>query len=308
MTTPTTDATPVLVDGPPAAPTRSPLARVLTVTGAGLGLLVVGLGGVQLADHLTATTTSATASYGAAPVVELVADGDVDVVGGAPGARVDVARTARAGFTGPSYTVQEGADRLVVEHRCTPGFFGGTCSGSLAVQVPDGTQVVLRTSDGEVRVAGVVGDVEARTGDGGVDISDVDGAVRLDTGDGDVTVAEVTGAVVARSGDGVLRVLGAGGDVEARTGDGDVLLDGARGDVVLRTGDGTMDVRAVDGDVEATSGDGDVTVHGTGAPVALTTVTGDGRVVVDAPTDPTATRTVTIRTGDGDIAYRNPTP
>ena len=42
---------------------------------------------------------------------------------------------------------------------------------------------------------------------------------------------------------------------------------------------------------------------GTGTAVALEISTGDGRSTVDAPTDPSATRTVTIRSSSGDVSY-----
>ena len=42
---------------------------------------------------------------------------------------------------------------------------------------------------------------------------------------------------------------------------------------------------------------------GTGTAVALEISTGDGRSTVDAPTDPSASRTVTIRSSSGDVSY-----
>ena len=59
-----------------------------------------------------ATTTSDSASYAAAPVVELVADGHVTVTTG--GDRVEVDRTASTALTAAHYTVDEVGDRLRV--------------------------------------------------------------------------------------------------------------------------------------------------------------------------------------------------
>ena len=59
-------------------------------------------------------------------------------------------------------------------------------------------------------------------------------------------------------------------------------------------------------DVEAVTSNGHVTVFGTGEPVALTISTSNGRQTVDAPTDPSASRTVFIRTSDGNVSYLGP--
>ena len=74
----------------------------------------------------------------------------------------------------------------------------------------------------------------------------------------------------------------------------------------MATGDGSVQVAAVRGDVEARSDDGRVTVRGPGVAVALDIATDDGSTRVEAPTDPTAGRTVLIRSGDGDVAYLAP--
>lgn len=296
---PTRPAAPPTTD----APTRTPLGRWLLWSGAVLGGVALAWSGVQAADAATTTTTRATESYGAAPVVELVADGHVSVVA-TDGGLVQVERTQRGGFTTPEYTVDESSDRLVVRNRCDAWF--GSCSGSLDVQVPAGTDVVVRTSDGAVTVAGVAGALDVLTSDGEIDVSGLGDHAVLRTSNGAILVADADGSVDARTSDGRIEVDRVGGDLAAVTSNGNLRVDTVGGDARVRTSDGSVDVAAVQGDVEAVTSNGDVTVFGTGEPVALTISTTDGRQTVDAPTDPDAARSVVIRTSDGDVAYLGP--
>lgn len=326
----TTSATPAPV-GPapvppaPAAPGRrrpSPTGRVLTVVGGVLAGLVVLQVGTQLLAEASATTSTATERLTAAPVVELVSDGDVTVVATA-GDDVAVERETRAAWQTPQSSSERTGDRLVVVHRCGWRIIG-TCRTDLTVELPRDTMLVVRTSDGHVRaegaladatvrtssgdvaVTGARGDVTARTSDGSVSVTDVTGAVEARTSSGHIQVADADGDVTARTSDGDVVVRRAGGGVEARTSSGHVEVDEAGGATWARTSDGDVTIAAVDGDVTALSSSGHVTVRGTGVPVALDMSTSSGRQTVDAPTDPAASRHVTIRTSDGDVSYLGP--
>lgn len=308
------------VTGTGHARPRSAGARTLLWVGVTLGVAGMAQVAYQGLDWSTSTTTVSAEDYAAAPVVELVADGDVTVEVGTAG-RVEVERTSHSGFQDVRYAVSEDTDRLTVEHTCLGWWKNGVCRTSLTVVVPQGTSVVVRSSSGAVRAEGVGGDLDARSGDGDVTVLRAGGTVTAQTSSGRVMIDGTGSGVTATSGDGDVTVRAARGDVEARTSSGAVLVDGATGDVVVDGGDGDVEARAVDGDatvttssgaarasgvqgdVTARSGDGDVVVRGTGAPVALDISTGDGRSTVEAPTDPSAARTVTIRTSSGDVSY-----
>lgn len=180
-------------------------------------------------------------------------------------------------------------------------------SGSGRVEVNGVTgRVEARTNDGEVQVTGSGGDVLATSGSGRVRVTEADGEVEARTSDGSVEVADVGGGVLARSGSGRVVVTDARGRVEARTSDGEIEVSDVRGDAVADSGSGSVTVAQVRGDVEARTSDGRVVVHGTGEAVALEISTADGRSTVDAPTDPSAARTVLIRSGSGDVSYLGP--
>lgn len=301
---------------------RSTAGRVLTGVGAVLGgVLIAQLAATVLAEA-SARTETAVQTYAAAPVVELVTDGAVDVRV-VPGADVQVERTARVAWQDADYVVDEGGDRLTVTHRCGWQWVG-VCSASLAVELPEGTDVVVRSSDGDVRAEGPVGavalrtwsgavevvgargDVEARTSDGDVSVQDVGGAVQARSSSGHVQVTDAAGRVVAATSDGDVRVRGAGDDTEASSTSGHVEVDGVAGSAVARTSDGDVTVAGVTGDATAHTWSGHATVYGTGEPVALEISTLDGRQTVDAPTDPSAARRVTVTSSDGDVAYLGP--
>lgn len=313
--------------------------RVLLVLGVVVGAAAIGQAAYQGVDWMAATTTVATEGYPGTPVVELVADGDVTVTVGSSD-RVSVERTARTGFQDVRYTATTSpsgsgrvaagpgsatdgfrGERLVVEHSCPGWWNNGVCQADLAVEVPEGTSVVVRSASDAIRAEGVSGALDAETSDGDVSVRAAAGTVQARTSSGHVDVEGAGGPVRAHSGDGRVTVRDAGGSVEARTSSGDVLVDGAGGTVTADSGDGDVEVgevtgsasattssgavrvSGVRGDVTATTGDGPVVVHGTGTAVALQISTGDGRSTIEAPTDPSATRTVTIRSSSGDVSY-----
>ena len=277
------------VDAPTPAP-RGPGARALTWTGAIVGGVLLLSGAYSAIDLLVlgsgdATTTADRASYAAAPVVELVADGLITVTTG--GDRVEVERSGRTALSTPVYQVDEIADRLRVSYRCDwwrPGY----CSASLDVTVPDGTAVVVRAWDGSVTATSLRGPLDVHTGDGATSVSDIVGDVSVRTSDGRTDISDVQGSVHAHASDGSIVVSDVSGAVTTRSSDGGTEISGARGDI------------------DAHASDGYVRVYGTGEPVALDISTADGGQTVEGPVDSTSSTHVRIRTSDGHAAYLGP--
>lgn len=305
----------------PAPATRTSRGRALAVVGALAAAALLALGVLQVLAWMFTHTTSATATLAATDVVELVADDAVRVTVSAVD-DVRVERVAVFAWGGPRYEVTSDGDRTVVRHECV-GLAATSCAARLDVTVPEGTRVVVRTADGDVRVAGPAADVEVRAADGDVRVTGARGDVDLRGSDGDVDLEDVGGGVAVDLTDGTVRVRDVGGDVLVRGRDGETVVAGVRGRVDVRTTDGRIDVRevggaltahgtdadvlvaAVRGDVTVRAADGDVTVHGTGDPVALA-ITSNGRQRVEGATDPDADVRVELRNGDGDVAYLGP--
>jgi hypothetical protein len=94
------------------------------------------------------------------------------------------------------------------------------------LQVPEESDLVLRTSNGEVRVSSTSGSVDARTTNGDIRIDNVKGDVDVLTTNGEVRVTDLAGGVNAHTTNGSIvaemRRLSSGGSVELGTTNGNV--------------------------------------------------------------------------------------
>lgn len=131
--------------------------------------------------------------------------------------------------------------------------------------------------------------LEAKTSDGNVTLSGLHGDLALTSGDGDVTLDHVSGNLRTHSGDGHVRITDAEGALDARTSDGNLDVDGAFHVLALHTSDGTLDLNLRQGTrltepSTIQSSDGSVTVrvpHDFAAD--LDVHTSDGRVDCSLP-------------------------
>jgi DUF4097 and DUF4098 domain-containing protein YvlB len=108
--------------------------------------------------------------------------------------------------------------------------------------------------------------LEARTSDGNVTLAGLQGNLGLTTGDGNVTLDHVSGSLRIESGDGQVKITNADGAIDARTSDGNVSVDGLFHALALHISDGTLDVSLREGTKLAgastiQSSDGSVTIR-----------------------------------------------
>ncbi|QAY69726.1 DUF4097 family beta strand repeat-containing protein [Xylanimonas protaetiae] len=290
---------------PPPAPPRRPHKRVFLTIGLVVGLLLVAQAAVLLVDLALSKVTTTHESYDAVAVVELVADGDVNVSVGTGGVEVDA--VAHSGIRSPRYSAEERADRLVVTHRC--GWWGwGTvkCSGGLDVTVPEGTEVVVRTANGDVTASRLTGTTDLRSSNGRVEAANIAGPLTVRTSNGDIAARNAGDGAELRTSNGSIEAVDVVGDLVADTSNGRVDVRGVDGDARATTSNGRIDMENVRGNVVARTSNGGVTVRGTDEPVRLTISTSNGSQTVRGRTDPDATRTVEIRSSNGDVAYLAP--
>jgi hypothetical protein len=126
--------------------------------------------------------------------------------------------------------------------------------------------------------------LQARTSDGNVTLSGLQGDLSLTTGDGNVALDHVSGNLRIHSGDGQVKITNADGAIEARTSDGNLSVDGLFHALALHTSDGTLDLSLRDGTQLAgastiQSSDGSVTIRVPQSFAAdLNVHTGDGHV------------------------------
>ncbi len=108
--------------------------------------------------------------------------------------------------------------------------------------------------------------LQAKTSDGNVTVSGLQGDLSLTTGDGNVTLDHVSGNLRIKSGDGQVKITNADGAIDARTSDGNLSVDGLFHALALHTSDGTLDLSLREGTKLAgastiQSSDGSVTIR-----------------------------------------------
>jgi Putative adhesin len=89
--------------------------------------------------------------------------------------------------------------------------------------------------------------LQAKTSDGNVTLSGLQGDLNLTTGDGNLTLDHVSGSLRIKSGDGQVRVTDANGAIDAHTSDGNLSVDGLFDALALHTSDGTLDLNLREG-------------------------------------------------------------
>jgi hypothetical protein len=188
------------------------------------------------------------------------------------------------------------------------GWHGISRSARLVVSVPTGSNLIVRTGDGSIRVDHVDGRVELRSADGSVTGRDLSGDLVAHTEDGAIRLEDVDGRCDVTSDDGSIAVQGRLDGLKVRTEDGSVVVRAGAGSKISRdwnlsTGDGSMvlyvtealgaslDAEAQDGSVKLDSGltferDGDRSRHSL-----------RGRLGVGGPR-------LMMRSGDGSIRLR----
>jgi hypothetical protein len=286
---------------PPGPPRPNVTGRVLGTVGALLALAAVAYGALFLVDLSMSETTTTSHSYDAVDSVELVADGDVTV--SAADGDIEVDAIAHSGLREPTYSEDVSGGRLEVTHRCGWSIALPHCSGELDVTLPAGTEVVIRTENGDVVATGLAGELSLNTSNGRVEASGISGPLFADSSNGDIDVTDAGADVELSTSNGEISVVGVDGTVTADTSNGRITVDSVTGDASAKTSNGSVEVSAVDGDVYSETSNGRITVIGDGEPVALTLETSNGDEIIEGPTDPDAERTVEMHSSNGDVAY-----
>ena len=189
------------------------------------------------------------------------------------------------------------------------GWSGVSRSAKLVVSVPTGSDLIVRTGDGSIRVDHVSGKVELRSSDGSVTGRDLSGDVVAHTEDGSIRLEGVDGKCDVASDDGSIAVQGRLEGLRVSTEDGSVVVRAAAGSKMARdwnlsTGDGSMVLYLADGlgaDLDAEARDGSVKLD---SGLAFERASGErshgtvrGRLGAGGPR-------LVMRSGDGTIRVR----
>jgi len=273
---PPSGATPL---APPALPQRrSAAAWVLVGVGGVLAAALVAVGAQSVASAAVrhAEPGSAELTGVSSVAVELVrCGGEVEVTGDAPSGTATATWSDRWSFSRPQHvrSVQDGL--LTVRVTCSRLTWGWSPETDLDLSVPEGAEVSVRTSAGDVRAVGV-GDAQLSSGVGDVVVRGARGELDLITGAGSVVATGVDSPRIAASTgtvDVTLVTTTPPQSVSASSGVGDVLVevpDDATGYALeVETGVGSAHREVTENDssgrlVMAMSGVGDVTVRPAG--------------------------------------------
>jgi hypothetical protein len=249
-------------------------------TGLVLGLVgiaaVLAVGGAATVQGFTAEVVDSSESMVFdAQVPRLTVDigsGDV-TVGRAEGDRVEVTRTVRSlASADPTFTETSTANGVALAADCGGALFG-RCSVDYEVRVPDGFVLDLRASSGRVAANGVgVESATVRVSSGDVHLADLRGPVTLEVSSGEVT-AERLDVPTFR----------------ASSSSGDLRLDFA-------TAPSTVEVDVSTGEVEV--------ALPAGGTYRVQAGTSSGEQSVSIPTDASASSTVRVQAGSGDVNVR----
>lgn len=226
--------------------------RVLGITAVAVAVL---LGGLSVATSFARAST--TDSFTAADVtrVEVSVDsGRIDLESSAASA-VSVDVTAEGTWTTPDLERQQDGDTLRLSATCGPTVGINRCGATYRIEVPDGVDVDLRASAGQVRVDGIDGDLRARIDAGDVQMTDLRSSrvdVVSDVGRVAAAFAEAPTDVRVVAGAGSVELLlprdGAPYAVDATADVGAASIDvptdpDSRRTVVARTSVGAVEIR-----------------------------------------------------------------
>lgn len=225
-------------------------------------------------------------------------------------------------------TYEDGRLSVVAPDRRT-GFRTGDSTLQMAIGVPFGTHLRIKTGSADVTARGTFGPTQVKAGSGDVRLDTLRAPGQVETGSGSVSVETAHAELAIKSGSGQVFAGRTESCVAVSTGSGDVELGSTAGPAVVKTGSGDFRVVEASSDVSLSTGSGDLLVETArrgrfqvkgasgdiqigvpaGIPVwtDISTVSGDIRSDLDGAGEPTEGADyieVRAKTASGDITLR----
>jgi DUF4097 and DUF4098 domain-containing protein YvlB len=188
------------------------------------------------------------------------------------------------------------------------------------IVVPSRFTADLKSSDGNISVQGLQGDLSARSSDGDFELEGVRGTIGIRSSDGNLVLRACAGTLKADTSDGDIVVDDFDGPVSLQTSDGTIHVQGTTRTVQAQSSDGDVNVSfavAPDGDCHLQTSDGSVIATlGKGMALSSDGKTGDGRIKSELPIAGELKKsrvrgdingggpTLSLRTSDGDITLK----
>ncbi|MFD0775399.1 DUF4097 family beta strand repeat-containing protein [Streptomonospora algeriensis] len=256
--------------------------------GAVVALAVLVFGALASFDSVQLGGGTRSDSFSGAEKVEVRSGsaGDIDVHR-AEGDKVTVERTLRGTpLADPRERLDREGGTVRAEASCSGAWFLGGCEIDYTVGVPEGTEVTVVTSVGEVHLEGLAGDVDVESNTGSVEGEDIAGDVSVSTSTGEISLSGVSGDVDLDSNTGGISAEGSGESAAVETTTGGIDLDGFtadRFDVETTTGGVDMEAGFSTAEIKSTTGGVDVEAEEPFGLLAVETTTGS--VELEVPED-----------------------
>ena len=190
-------------------------------------------------------------------LVVRVPDADVEVLPGEANrvdVRIDVASSdldrAMESYEDMQFEVDRRGDEIRIDarelRRRNWSWRGPSFAVVVQVRMPRDFDADIETSDGDIMVESMNGQLSAHTSDGDIRVDRIEGPrVLLDTSDGDIFMGDVRAPdIQIESSDGNIEIeYVIGRDVDIRTSDGDIAIEAMSGGLNVLSNDGDIHVR-----------------------------------------------------------------
>lgn len=219
-------------------------------------LIIAGCGPFKLSNRFSAVET-VLKSYSVQGKQQIVAEtfnGAIDVLTGAPD-KVEIKVTKRTGGSSQEAAdddldnidvhFEQAGNKIVINVRSiNPKPFLNR-GAAIEIQVPEGSTLDLKTTNGKVGSVGLVGDTVVHTSNGPIQAQGTRGTLDLETSNGAISVQGGVGKIRAKSSNGGIDITADKTLLDAHTSNGRISFKGklGAGDHVLSTSNGSVSVK-----------------------------------------------------------------
>jgi len=142
-------------------------------------------------------------------------------------------------------------------------WFGNGIRMKFEITVPSTFNTKIKSSGGDIKLAGITGDQRMKTSGGDVSVMDINGNLTISTSGGDVTTTNTKGTTDLSTSGGDVKSTDFEGDLRASTSGGDIILRGQDSKVYAHTsgGDVTLNYKGKNKGIDIGTSGGSITLR-----------------------------------------------
>lgn len=152
---------------------------------------------------------------------------------------------------------------------------------SFKVFTADAMPSELKTSHGDIDIAGMSGEQQLNTSHGNIHVEEISGSIRGGTSHGNLHIKNISEGVRMNTSHGNIEADRCDGAIRLTTSNGNVRLNKLKGTIDARTTHGNVDGDAVSGELNAVTSHGDISL--TNLDAAVETSTSHGNITLQLP-------------------------